>query len=198
MNYLAHIFLSGNDEELLIGNFIADSVRGSQLQQFPEKIAQGIILHRQIDTYTDNHPVVKRTKERLRPKYRKYAGVVADIFYDHFLAANFEAYATTTLKEYTQNFYTLVQKYRLLLPERVLYFLPYMVEQDWLLNYGNFNGIRRSLTGLSRRTSFISNMETAAEELEINYLLYQSDFYKFFPELITFVDEKLKNNMPPF
>ncbi|WP_026464605.1 ACP phosphodiesterase [Adhaeribacter aquaticus] len=190
MNYLAHCFLSGNDEELLVGNFIADSVRGSQLQLFPERIAAGIILHRQIDAFTDSHPIVQKSKERLRPSYRKYAGVIADIYYDHFLAANFPEYSSVPLLTYAQQVYTTIQKYQFILPERVQYFLPYMVQQNWLFNYANFEGIRKSLTGLSRRTSFVSNMETAADELENNYPFYKEDFNKFFPDLQQFVQPK--------
>ncbi|GEO06810.1 ACP phosphodiesterase [Adhaeribacter aerolatus] len=192
MNYLAHSFLSGQDEELLVGNFIADSVRGSQFGLFPRKIAQGIILHRQIDTFTDAHPVVQQSKERLRPAYRKYAGVIADIYYDHFLAINFDRYSTVGLGVYTQQVYDSVQRHHAILPDRVKYFLPYMIEQNWLLNYANLEGIRRSLTGLSRRTAFISNMETAADELRENYHLYLHEFNTFFPDLMAFVEEQQK------
>jgi acyl carrier protein phosphodiesterase len=191
LNYLAHVFLSGLNEELLIGNFIADSVRGSQLQQYPAGIAAGIILHRQIDTFTDAHPVVHQTKNRLRPQYRKYAGVIADIYYDHFLAVNFHRYSSQPLADYTQEVYGLVQRYQSILPEKVQYFLPYMMEQNWLLNYANINGIRRSLTGLSRRTAFVSNMDTAATELENNYLLYEKEFQAFFPDLQAYVSRQV-------
>jgi len=191
LNYLAHSFLSGNDPELLVGNFIADSVRGSQLQLYPEKVVKGIILHRQIDTFTDTHPVVQQSKDRLRPTYRKYAGVITDVYYDHFLAVNFQHYANITLSEYAQNVYALIQSHASILPERVLYFLPYMVKQNWLLNYANLEGIGRSLTGLSRRTTFISHMETAVADLEEHYDLYFAEFKAFFPELRAFVQEQL-------
>jgi acyl carrier protein phosphodiesterase len=192
LNYLAHAFLSGTNEELLVGNFIADSVRGSQLHLFPAGVAAGIILHRQIDAYTDIHPVVQRTKDRLRPQYRKYAGVIADIYYDHFLAVHFDRYSAWPLADYCQHVYGVVQRYQPILPEKVKYFLPYMMEQNWLLNYGNLNGIRRSLTGLSRRTAFVSNMDTAATELEQQYPLYEKDFQAFFPDLQAYVSGQVK------
>jgi len=191
LNYLAHAFLSGTDNELLVGNFIADSVRGSQLQHFPTRIAQGIRLHRQIDAFTDAHLVVQKSKERLRPKYRKYAGVITDVFYDHYLAANFQEYSSITLAQYAQHVYGIINNYESILPERVNYFLPYMVQQNWLLNYAQISGIRKSLTGLSRRTSFVSDMETAADELEVNYPLYATEFFLFFPDLQTFVQEQI-------
>lgn len=191
MNYLAHTFLSGDNEELLVGNFIADSVRGSQLQMFSAGVAQGIRLHRQIDAFTDAHPVVQLSKERLRPDYRKFAGVITDVYYDHFLAAHFDEYSALSLPAYTQSVYALVKKYDAILPERVKYFLPYMIEQNWLLNYAHISGIRKSLTGLSRRTAFTSNMETAADELQLNYSLYQEEFGLFFPDLIGFVKSQI-------
>jgi acyl carrier protein phosphodiesterase len=195
LNYLAHVFLSGTDEELLVGNFIADSVRGSQLHIFPAGVAAGIILHRQIDTFTDTHLVVEQTKARLRPQYRKYAPVIADIFYDHFLAVHFQHYAAQSLAEYCQQVYAVIQRYQDILPERVKYFLPYMMEQNWLLNYANLTGIHRSLTGLSRRSAFVSNMDTAAGELESNYPLYERDFQSFFPDLQDFVGRQVAGQL---
>jgi acyl carrier protein phosphodiesterase len=191
LNYLAHAFLSGPDEELLVGNFIADSVRGRQLHLFPAGIAAGIILHRQIDTFTDTHPVVEQTKDRLRSHYHKYAGVVADMYYDHFLAVNFHQYSSQPLADYTRQVYGVVQGYQALLPEKVKHFLPYMMEQNWLLNYATISGIRRSLTGLSRRTAFVSHMDTAATELENNYPLYEKDFQAFFPDLQAYVNRQI-------
>ena len=192
MNYLAHAFLSGTNNELLVGNFIADSVRGSQLQHFPSWVAQGIVLHRQIDAFTDSHPVVQKSKERLRPKYRKYAGVITDIYYDHFLAANFNTFSPIKLPQYAQHVYDVVNRYEAILPERVNYFLPYMVKQNWLLSYAEITGIRKSLTGLSRRTTFISDMETAADELEENYSMYATEFFLFFPDLQAYVRDCLQ------
>ena len=191
MNYLAHSFLSGNDPQLLVGNFIADSVRGSQLQNFPERIAQGIRLHRQIDTFTDTHAIVEKSKERLRPGFRKYAGVITDIFYDHFLARNFEAFSPISLPTYVENIYATVLEYEILLPEKVTYFLPYMMKQNWLLNYANIEGIRRSLTGLSKRTSHENNMAMAADELSLNYAFYEEEFKNFFPELQHYVKNQI-------
>ncbi|WP_162426383.1 acyl carrier protein phosphodiesterase [Pontibacter pudoricolor] len=189
MNYLAHLYLSGNDEELLLGNFIADAVKGNKATLYSPGIARGIKLHRLIDTYTDTHPVVLETKVRLREKYKKYAPVVADLYFDHFLAKHFDRFANESLENYTQRTYRLINSHFEALPERVQYFFPYMMEQNWLLGYAEIEGIGRALTGLSRRTSFESGMETAGEELTINYSLYHRDFELFFPELVHYVEE---------
>ncbi|MBK0403039.1 acyl carrier protein phosphodiesterase [Adhaeribacter sp. BT258] len=191
MNYLAHVFLSGPDTELMIGNFIADAVRGKQILQFSEGIRQGILLHREIDAFTDVNDVVAATKNRLRPEYGKYAPVIADMFYDHFLAANFEAFSPQPLSTFTAEKYSVLQQHWHILPERVKQFLPHMMQHNWLLSYAELKGINQALTGLSRRTTFHSGMETAALELEKNYELYAQEFRLFFPELIAFSQNRI-------
>lgn len=188
MNYLAHVFLSGDNKELLLGNFIADAVKGKQIDLYAPGIVQGIRLHRMIDTFTDTHPIVHETKARLRPGYKKYSPVIADLYYDHFLAKNFHVYSDTKLPDFTREVYALVQQYYENLPDKVQYFLPYMMRQDWLNAYATIHGIGQALGGLSRRTTFHSGMETAAMELELNYDAYLKDFTAFFPELIAYVN----------
>ncbi|MFD2999086.1 ACP phosphodiesterase [Pontibacter toksunensis] len=189
MNFLAHIFLSGEDEALLIGNFIADSVKGKQMERYSPGIAKGIRLHRLIDYYTDTHPIVAETKARLRPKYRKFAPVIADMYYDHFLASGFHNYAPKSLSAFSKEVYELIQRHYDMLPPRVKHLFPYMQQQNWLLSYAQLEGITKALTGLSRRATFASGMETAGEELQLNYDLYASEFEAFFPELVQFVEE---------
>lgn len=188
MNYLAHTFLSGDDEQLMLGNFIADAVRGKQLELYPAGVARGIRLHRLIDTYTDTHPVVAETKARLRPRYKKYAPVVADLYFDHFLASRFDEFSEEPLESYVKRVYTLVNRHFSQLPERVQYFFPYMMKQNWLLSYAEVAGIGQALKGLSRRAAFESGMETAGEELLRHYSDYNEEFSHFFPELLRYVE----------
>src|SRR5688572_9113390 len=138
----------------MIGNFIADFVKGNKKNDYPDKIRTGIELHRRIDDFTDHHPYTGLSKDRLRPKYGKYAGVIVDIFYDHFLARNFKEYSTVDLKAYSENTYRVLNKHWDVLPEGVHYFLPFMIERNWLLHYATIEGIERALTGLSNRVSF--------------------------------------------
>jgi acyl carrier protein phosphodiesterase len=187
MNFLAHAFLSGDDEQITIGNFIADHVKGKSVQLFPEQVLKGILIHRQIDFFTDNHLTVAQTKLRLRPRFRKYAPVIADVYYDHFLARNWNVYSPTPLAEYADSFYHLMLKSADLLPQRTLQMLPYMISSNWLVSYASIKGIDRVLTGMSKRTKFPSGMEHAAEELEKNYELYREEFNEFFPELREYV-----------
>ena len=117
MNYLAHIYLSGNNDELKIGNFMADSIKGKKYLKYPESIQKGIILHRAIDYYTDTHPIVMQSIRRLFAIYGHYSGIIVDIFYDHFLAANWKNYSDVPLKNYIKDFYKLLQENFEILPK---------------------------------------------------------------------------------
>jgi acyl carrier protein phosphodiesterase len=193
MNFLAHLFLAGPYPlapayaDHLLGQFIADSVPGRQLQGYLPEVQAGIRAHRAIDTFTDQHPVVRRSTARLRTAgYGKYAGVVADIFYDHFLATNFLAYSAEALPPFTERVYALLASRAAEFPVPVQRFFPYMVTQNWLLGYTEIAGISRALEGLSRRASPGSGMETAGEELRQNYAAYAADFQEFFPQIRAF------------
>lgn len=187
VNFLAHLYLSGTDPELKIGNFIGDFVKGRELlNRFPQGIVRGIELHRAIDEYTDKHPVVMESKKRLRPKYRHYAGVIVDIFYDHFLAVNWHDYHHEFLPDYAESCYDLLQQHDLLLPEEVKFMLPYMIKGNWLVNYARIEGVHRALTGMSRRTKYDSKMEEASHDLVNYYEDFKQEFTVFFPQLRQF------------
>jgi acyl carrier protein phosphodiesterase len=183
MNFLAHLFLSGEPSELMVGNFIADSVKGSATDNFSEEIQKGIKLHRAIDTFTDNHPEMLKSKERLRPRYKKYAPVITDIFYDHFLATSWQEYSAVSLREYTNQVYKYLEDYIAVFPERSQQFYAYMIKYDILFAYTKIEGIERVMQGMSRRAHFISGMETATEELVKNYDDFKAEFKLFFPDL---------------
>jgi acyl carrier protein phosphodiesterase len=191
MNYLAHIYLSGEDEQLKIGNFIADSVKGKRYSFFPDRIQKGIILHRAIDTYTDSHPIVKKSVHRLFEPYSHYSAVIVDILYDHFLAANWDDYSNVPLEEYSAGFYDLLNKNYEILPVRVQHFLPYMIEDNWLLSYATVDGIGRILHQMDYRTKNKSNMKLAVKELELYYSEFGEEFKSFFKDLEHFTAEKI-------
>jgi acyl carrier protein phosphodiesterase len=193
MNFLAHLFLSGPADAptyagILLGQFIADSVPGKQLENYPPAVQAGIRLHRAIDAYTDQHPVVRRSTQRLREAgYGKYAGVISDMFLDHFLARNFAEFSTETLAGFTRRVYAVLQAHEAEMPPRVQQFFPHLVQHNWLLGYAETEGIRRALSGLSRRALPGSGMETAVRELERNYAAYEADFRAFFLDLQAYV-----------
>jgi acyl carrier protein phosphodiesterase len=189
MNYLAHLYLAGEDPDLIVGNFIADSVKGKQIELYSEGVVRGIKLHREIDAFTDSHPIIERGKEALRPKFRKFAGIVMDVFGDHFLSSNWSQFSDVDLRNFSERTYTLLHERKQHFPEKARYTLHYMSMQDWLQGYQHIEGVKRALSGLARRSSFESGMENAHKELERHYLFYQSIFNEFLPDLVKFVDK---------
>ncbi|WP_299249129.1 acyl carrier protein phosphodiesterase [uncultured Aquimarina sp.] len=192
MNFLAHIYLSGDDQELKIGNFIADSVKGKKFNQFPDRVQKGITLHRKIDSYTDSHPTVRESVLRLFPKYGHYSTVIVDILYDHYLAAYWSEYSEIPLEIYVSNFYDLLQEYYEVLPKRVQDFLPYMLRDNWLLSYATIPGIGRILYQMNHRTKNRSKMNFAVVELERYYDDFEREFRSFFEELELFTKNETR------
>lgn len=194
MNFLAHIYLSGENTALQTGNFIADAVKGNQFEQYTPLVQKGIRLHRAIDSFTDQHPIVLQSIERLRESQKKYAPVAVDIFYDHFLAKNWLAYHKEDLYNYTQDFYARIRQ-EANLPAKIQMLLPYMIKQNWLYNYRKISAIKQVFEGMSRRTKFASNLLDAPKALEENYEAFQQDFESFFPEIVSFVKQWLENDV---
>ncbi|AXG74300.1 DUF479 domain-containing protein [Flavobacterium arcticum] len=190
MNFLAHIYLSGDNDLLKIGNFMADGIHGKAPKSFPEDVQKGIILHRFIDTYTDAHPVFRQSTKRLHPFYHHYSGVIIDIFYDHFLAKNWSNYHNEHLYNYTQQFYKLLEDNYTILTERTKGMMPYMIKQDWLGSYATTEGIAEILKQMDRRTKNKSGMTNAVNELLEFYDDFEKEFTLFFKDLQTFVKEK--------
>ncbi|MBA4145302.1 MAG: DUF479 domain-containing protein [Azospira oryzae] len=195
MNFLAHLYLSGADPKVKIGNFIGDFVKGRNLsEQFEAGIVKGIALHREIDAFTDRHPVVRESKIRLRPKYRHYSPVIIDVFYDHFLAANWANYSDQLLADFARDSYNTLEKYQALLPDQVNQMLPYMIKGNWLVGYSQVEGIHRALSGMARRTPYESKMEEATADLQLYYSEFQDEFDRFFPELKEFATQWIATN----
>jgi acyl carrier protein phosphodiesterase len=193
MNFLAHAHLSGDNDEILFGNFIADAVKGMQWKKYDANIRAGILLHRQIDTYTDRHPVVKRSIGRIRDDYGRYSGIVVDIYYDHFLADGWNSYHPTALRNFSRHVYAVLTKRFLILPDRTKRMLPFLVAQDWLTNYARFSGLEQVFRGMDRRTALLSGMSSAVAGLEKNYEALRNDFNAFYPELQSFAAVTLKD-----
>ncbi|NND63593.1 MAG: DUF479 domain-containing protein [Flavobacteriaceae bacterium] len=191
MNFLAHIYLSGEDEGVIIGNFIADGIKGKRYQKYPEAIQKGILLHRGIDSYTDKHPTVRKSTARLHANYGHYAGVIVDILYDHFLAKNWSKYHDLPLDIFVENFYELLRNNFTILPARIQRMMPYMISDNWLLSYATIPGISKILSQMNVRTKGVSKMNFAVMELEEFYPQFEEEFTSFFAELIDFSENKL-------
>ena len=188
MNFLAHLYLSGKDDEIKLGNFIGDFVKGKKFLDFPEGVGKGILLHRSIDHYTDTHVMVLQSKKRLGKKYGHYSGVIVDIFYDHFLAKNWDLFSDTDLSTFADQCYHLVDKNIHKLPEKVRYLLPFMVKDNWLVNYGQLSGVKRTMRGMAKRALYDSKMDESITDLTTHYEYFEKDFFDFFPDIQKYVN----------
>ena len=193
MNYLAHILLSGTNPDVMIGNFIADSIKGSKYDTYPLGIQKGILLHRQIDSTTDAHPAFRKSTKRLHKNYGHYSGIIVDIFYDHFLAKNWSEFSDIPLADYIQSFYKLLRDNFDILPENIQKMAPIMMDGNWLLNYADLDGIDRVLAGMNRRTKNRSGMDTAGQELKEFYTLFEADFKLVMNDLQTLIKDFLSS-----
>lgn len=188
MNVLAHIYLSGDSDEIIIGNYIGDYVKGRDYLKYPEQVKKGIILHRHIDDFTDRHPVVHRSKILFTRKYHKYAGVVVDIVYDHYLTREWDTFSRRPLDSITYQFYrAMVNNYEIL-PLQVQDRFPFFIINNWIESYKSTKGIRHVLATLSKRTSLPSESKYAFKTLKKNYYSLGEDFMEFFPQLIEYVE----------
>ena len=195
MNYLAHLFLAKNTPESQIGNLLGDFVKG-YLEQYEtiysHEIIQGIKTHRQVDCFTDNHPIYLRSKNRISNSHRRLAGIIIDICYDHFLANHWNLFTHENLDLFVQKIYIILQKNQEVLPDRLQKILPKIISENWLSSYRNLSGINLTFVRLSKRLKRENNLATAGNELIKNYNEIESDFLIFFPEVINYVN-KLSN-----
>jgi acyl carrier protein phosphodiesterase len=191
MNFLAHIYLSGDNEMLKIGNFMADSVRGNRYLEYSDDLRRGILLHRYIDTFTDAHPIYRKSKHRFHEKYGHYAGVIMDIVYDHFLAKNWNSYFDQNLEIYAANFYSLLNENYDILTPKTQNLLPYMIDQNWLVQYASLEGLEIILFQMDYRTKHRVNMQEAIVEVRIFYTELETEFTLFFEELQLHCQQKL-------
>lgn len=192
MNFLAHIYLSGDNDLVKIGNFMADSIRGHSYDVYPEDIQKGILLHRSIDSFTDTHLIYRQSKHRLHEKYGHYSGVIMDIFYDHFLAKNWKTYSDENLDDYAEKFYLLLKENYDVLTERVKGMMPYLIARNWFVSYSTIAGLEIIMFQMDHRTKNRVDMHESMVELQKYYSEFENEFTLFFEELRQHCAEKLK------
>lgn len=184
MNYLAHAFLSKNNKELLIGNFIADHIRGNNFETFSPGIVAGIQLHRRIDTFTDAHPLFKKSKRVFYNGFEKYSGVLVDIYFDHFLAKNFEKHAQIDLSHFSKKVYDVYSSHRHIIPQSSSRFLDYLIQNNVYYSYSQIEGIQTVLNHLSQRIKNKSQLDDSIVLFKQNYDEIESNFDSFFKDVL--------------
>lgn len=192
MNFLAHIYLSGSNDDIKIGNFIGDGVKGNSYQKFEADVQTGILMHRDIDFFTDNNLICAESKKRMQDIYGKHAGIAVDIFYDHFLAKYWSDFSGESLRSYVYHFYFLVLMNYSLLPLRLKRAFPFMVLNNWFRMYSRVEGIENVLVRMSKFTSLPENTENAMNNFKTYYADYENEFRLFFKEIQGFITDKYK------
>lgn len=182
MNYLAHLHLGGPQPADMLGSLYGDFVKGRLEGRLPTQIEAGIRLHRQIDAFTDSHPLVLQAKERFPAQRRRYAGILIDLFFDHCLAANWQDYSAEPLDRFTQRAYRALQN-EPALPGKLALIAPHMAAQDWLGSYREFAVLEQVLANMGRRLSRPEGLAGGMAELEQLYEPLQEDFRHFYPQL---------------
>ena len=195
VNHLAHLYLAKNNKDLLIGNFIADAVKGRQIETFSKGIQKGIVMHRAIDTFTDSHDVVKKSIIKFRPQLHKYAGIAVDVVYDHFLAKNWSDYHHEPLQDYAAQMYDLLNENSKILPLNSQRFLFYMTSRNMLFYYQELAHLQMVFNGMSKRSKFTSGLEKSVEILESNYLEIEAEFKEFFESLCEYISNEYPANL---
>lgn len=187
MNWLDHILLSEHNVDNRLGNLLGDLVKGREIDKLSYELRQGIDLHYAIDRFTDSHPIIKTSKQRIDPEYRKFAGILIDVFYDHFLAKNWRLYSDSVLSDFTTEIYNSFQSYKGEIPQSAMQVIQQMIDEDWLTSYQSFDGIENALKRIDNRIkSRMGNqisLVSAVATLEQEYINLEQDFYSFFPEL---------------
>lgn len=187
MNWLAHLLLSEPTPEFRLGNLLPDFVSPAEIAALPEDFRRGAACHRRIDAFTDAHPVVRRSRDRVDPRFRRYSGVLVDVFYDHVLAREWPEFSAVPLEAFLAEIGAAVATCGPALPEGIRRPLARVHEKDWLGGYREIAGIERALARLSRRLRRPVELAEAVDGLASNYEAYRGDFREFFPELCAHV-----------
>jgi acyl carrier protein phosphodiesterase len=189
MNYLAHLFLSGSDEHVMVGNFIGDYVKGNTWNKFPENIKKGILMHRQIDSFTDSHPKFREAKTFFRDEFGLYSGIVIDLIYDHYLAKNWNKYSDLTLRTFAKRSHAVLLQNFMYLPVRVQSFLPFLIQHRRLESYASVNGIVQTLKIMSNYSSLPAKSDFVKETIQANNNFFEANFSEFITDLIKYTNE---------
>ncbi len=186
MNYLAHAYLAESSDEFLVGSFIGDFVKGSVGENFSTEIANGIHFHRRVDTYADNHKLTRTSRNFFSRKRRRYAGIILDICYDHFLSKHWSTYAEAELSGFIERIYSVLKRHRSILPQKLQTVLPRMLEQDWLACYRTLDGVDITLNRIAKRITRANFLSGSVDEVQSNYRRLEDNFLAFFPDLLEF------------
>lgn len=196
MNFLAHAYLSFGNDELLVGNFIADRIKGNQYLKYPEGIQKGILLHRQIDNFTDKNRIVLKMVQLISQNHGRYSSIINDVFMDHFLAVKWELYHKTSLQVFVNGCLNVLDEHMDFIPPSVQDFIHFAKKTNRLVEYKTLEGIELTLKQLGNRLLNSPSLELAINDLRNHYTDLESYFQIYFPQVIDFCKKWISKNSP--
>ena len=189
MNYLAHLSLSHRSTHALVGNLMGDFRKHIQATKLPEGVLQGIENHCRIDKFTDNHPEIRNLKNVFSNQRRRFAGIIMDVAFDHFLSCHWHEYYQEDRRIFIDYAYTCLRRGACLMPPRMQHAVHSMITEDWLGSYADLSGIAVSLNRMSQRIRFQNKLYGAVEEIQANYAVLDRGFLEFYPQLIAYIND---------
>lgn len=190
MNYLAHIYLARHSDLAMLGGLMGDFTKPSTMGVYPAELELEITIHRKIDSFTDSHPVTRDLKTRFHPERRRFAGILLDVFYDHFLVQRWSEFSAQPLQPFIDQFYRALTTYPQFLPEVLSAVAPRMISQNWLGCYHDIPNLELTLRRISGRLSKHSDLfQAGIHDLSENYESFAAGFDAFFPELESYVSQ---------
>jgi len=188
MNYLAHLRLSRRDKYSLIGNLMGDFRRHLNGISLPAAVIEGIENHQRVDKFTDGHTEVRRLKACFSRKRRRYAGIILDVAFDHFLALHWDRFSSEPRDVFIKYCYSCLAGGMDLMPRRMQQTVTHMIQEDWLGSYEDLSGIEITLDRLARRIRFENHLGGSVEEVALNYDCIEEGFRNFFPAVVRHVN----------
>ena len=189
MNYLAHLYFGRKTDASLVGNLLADFIKGNEaalLEQFPKQVVDGILMHRNIDKFTDAHASFHESKILLSSHLVKFSGIVIDVFFDHFLAKHWEQYGEGNLEEFVSSCHSTLTKHPEWHSDDLKERLPLLIENEVLLSYLDKEGVKLALERISMRGKSLSALPEAYDDFLRNYEAFEKIFHHFFPILTNY------------
>lgn len=197
MNYLAHLLLADNTDASRVGNLLGDFTRGSideLAEQYPAELVRGIQMHRAVDSFTDNHAVFKECKLLLAAERRRFAGIIVDILFDHYLCKYWHDYSDIPLNDFCQQVYYAFEKHPEWQAGKLREAFPHMKTENWLMAYSSIEGIELTLQRVSRRTPRVGAIAQGIDDFKNNYAEFEEKFHAYMPDLVNFVREWKQQN----
>jgi acyl carrier protein phosphodiesterase len=195
MNFLGHFYLGRYSNDLLLGNFIADAVKGNKYENYPEGIKNGILQHRFIDDFTDNNEYTKQILQILYPVHKKYSSVIVDLYYDHFLINHWSLFHNSSSSSFILKCYDVLEDNVKYMPSKVEMMFRYLVAQNWIEDYRTTEGLHHIFLMMKQRMKYENNFHLASQTLFDNYDLIKDLSLSFLQSISVQNHHKIKEFM---